>query len=206
MLVPRKSLLIVAIAMLLTLAVATGCSPKLQDVADGSSWFHVRVPADWHARVEQTAIIMYAAKDLPETEDETFESLSVLVMASGAASDTPVPEELTDLVNRRAKSREWSDFKISKPEKLKVGGRSGYAVDVTGKDVKKRAFAGRFVLIRTNDREAMIVGLAPEERWKKESAQFDAIFEEWYWHKPVETIRPADEATKGAEGAKDEKK
>lgn len=181
------------LAVMLAAMSLAGCSAKMQEVSDANSWFHVRVPTDWQTQVDAGSLLLYAAKDLPESEDAMLDNLSVLVMSSTEASETPVDEELKYLIDARAKSRGWTDAKIGKPQKVVVGKRQGYASAVSATGADGQDFAGKIALVRTNDREALIVALSSAEGWSADAALVDELFAEWYWHQ-AEKIEAADES------------
>jgi hypothetical protein len=175
-----KHLMVTTVVAALTLS--AGCSTRMQEVADDVSWYHVRVPQQWQASVRPNTLLLHASKELPSSEDEAFERLSVIVLRSDAESQTPVAQEISALVEARASSRGWKDTQITKPQKIEVGGREGYAVDVSAADEKGREFKGKIALVRTNGREALIVGLAPAASWTRDSVAFSDLLDEWYWH------------------------
>ena len=182
----RTPRFIATVAALVWIAlILSACDAKLQEVSDDVSWFHVRVPASWQTQVEPNSLLIYTADKLPESEDEAFRNLSVVVLRSDVESSTPVAEQLTEMVDARARAREWSGVEVSEPETATVGGRDGQSVTVTATDAKGRPFAGRISLVRTNGREALIVALSPQERWDEDEAAVDELYSEWYWHQPV---------------------
>jgi len=188
--VSRKIVAQTALACILGLALISivGCSrtSSMQEIADTSGWFHVRVPAKWQATTNADSILIVADKDLPTSEDDAFDSLSMQIFVSDTAGPAPVAKSLTALVNARATSREWSKVKLSAPAKVEIGKRAAWAVDIKATDSKDREFAGRIALVRTNDRDALIVALAPLDVWEKTGADAtEDLYREWYWHEPA---------------------
>lgn len=186
----RKSAVRTSILCLLGLALVgiAGCSggSSMQEIADSSGWFHVRVPAKWQAAANEDSILIVADKTLPTGEDDAFDSLSMQIYVSEKAGPATVAKSLTALVRARADSRKWSNVKLSAPAKVKIGSREAWAVDVSATDSKKRDFSGRIALARTNDRDALVVALAPADVWKKSGADaVTSLYTEWYWHEPA---------------------
>lgn len=187
----RTSLAIVPLVLVALLL--GGCSAGMQEVAESSSWFHVRIPAKWIAQSDPGSLMLYSDEKLPEDEAALFDHLSVQVFTSNVASETPVPDELTYLIGARAKSRGWTGEKIGKPEQVVVGKRPGYAADVSATDSSGRPFTGRIALVRTNNREALIVAMCSPDGWAVEKTSVDELFDEWYWHQPVKTETDAED-------------
>ncbi len=172
----------------LALAVSMGCSgpSSMQEIADNSGWFHVRVPAKWQATANDVSILIVADKTLPTGQEDAFDNLSMQIYVSDKAGPATVAKSLPALVRARADSREWSNVKLSSPAKVKIGKRDAWAVDVSATDSKKRDFSGRIALVRTNDRDALVVALAPRDVWEKSGDDATAnLYAEWYWHEPA---------------------
>ena len=186
----RKSAVRTSLLSLLGLVLVgvLGCSgtSSMQEIADNSGWFHVRVPAKWQATANEDTILIVAEKTLPTGEDDAFDSLSMQIYVSEKAGPATVAKSLPALVRARAASKEWSNVKLSAPAKIDIGKRDAWAVDVSATDSKKRDFSGRIALVRTNDRDALIVALAPRDVWEKSGDKAIAnLYTEWYWHEPA---------------------
>lgn len=180
----RRKLIAPAIALLAALALLTGCfgQQELQSVSDAGGLFHVRVPAGWQANAQPQVLILYGDDKLPGSEQEAFEQLSIGTFVASQASSDAVGPKLTALIEARAKGRGWKGKRVSKPVEVSIGGRPGFALDVSGTDAQGRQFAGRAALVRTGGSEVLIFAVAPEDTWDKRADEVEALFTEWYWH------------------------
>lgn len=173
----------VAIAMLLG---GCGASSELTSVSEATGLFHVRVPEQWQSSSQPGLMVFYDAKELPASEDEAFDSLSIGIYTSDIAGTEPVGERLLKLLQARAVDRAWQNERLGKPAKTTVGKREGWATDVSGLDADGRAFAGRAALVRTNGREVLLFAVAPKEEWDDASVKIEDLVAEWYWHVPAD--------------------
>lgn len=181
----RTSLLCL-LAVALVGIVGCGGTSSMQEIADNSGWFHVRVPAKWQATSNEDSILIVANKTLPTGKEDAFDGLSMQILVSDKAGPATVARSLPALVRARAASREWTNVKLSAPAKVKIGKRDAWSVDVSATDSKKRDFSGRIALVRTNARDALVVALAPRDVWEKSGEDATAnLYTEWYWHEPA---------------------
>lgn len=179
----------IAIAVIAaTAAGITACGgPKTTSVSDASGLFHVVIPAKWQSMAQTGILAIYAAKDLPKDEDAAFDTLSVGIYTASAAASEPVGPRLVSLLEARAKDRKWKKQSIGQPAATKVGKREAYQVDVSGVDEKSREFAGRALLVRTNEREVLVFAVAPSGKWNGYEDDVDGLLTQWYWHQPEKT-------------------
>lgn len=186
----RRSIALIvalAIALLVGLATASGCSRKtaeLQTVNDRESLFHVKVPASWQTTVTAGGLAMYATDSLPATE--RIESLSVFVLVA-KESDQASPTLLARIVNDRASSRGWTDRSISKVAKTTIGNRQALRIDVAGTDKSGVVFSGAYYLVRTSGNDVLVITVAPKAMWDTKAV--DDLREHWYWHLPPERTK-----------------
>lgn len=180
----RRKLIAPVIALLAALTLLTGCfgGQDLQSVSDAGGLFHVRVPDDWQANAQPQVLILYGDDKLPGSEQEAFEQLSIGMFVASQASSDPVGPKLTALMDARAKGRGWKSKQVSKPAEISIGGRPGFALDVSGTDAQGREFAGRAALVRTGGSEVLVFAVAPQDTWDKRADEVETLFTEWYWH------------------------
>jgi hypothetical protein len=152
-------------------------------VADSTSLFHFKIPAEWQYRVESSLITVYAAEELP-AEGEDPQALTIVTYVSSSTTDTPVPEALTDYVAFYGDQRSWTDVEVTEPTEIVVGDRAAWRVDISGTDGSGRPFRAAYVWIRTNDREVLVTGVTPQDTWDAYEADFEGVLAEWYWHRP----------------------
>jgi len=195
----RSRTIIVSLALVIVLALS-GCGLFSEDLAtanDTSGLFHVRYPDSWQSFVQPGLIALYAADELPADEAAAFDTLSVGIYTASEAETAPVGTRLGELLELRAKDRSWKDQELGKPVKTVVGKRDASAIDVEGTDGQGRDFAGRAVLVRTNEREVLIFAVSPAAEWDGYSSDVDDLLDEWYWHiredETSATAKPADE-------------
>ena len=182
----RSSARLVAALAAIVLAVgasACGAAQEPRDVADSTSLFHFKIPAEWQYRVEPSLITVYAAEALP-AEGEDPDALTIVTYVSSSTTDTPVPDALTDYVTFYGDQRSWTDVEVTEPTEIVVGGRAAWRVDITGTDGNNRLFRAAYVWVRTNDREVLVTGVTPQDTWDAYEADFDGVLAEWYWHRP----------------------
>lgn len=175
----------IVLAALLAITVLAGCglfSEKLATVNDPGGLFHVLYPESWQSFVQPGLIALYAADELPQDENAAFDTLSVSIYTASKAATEPVDARLRDLLELRAKNRGWKSKSMSEPSPVDVGKRAATAIDVSGVDEKGRDFAGRAVLIRTNEREVLIFAVSPKDAWDSHAPAVGDLFEQWYWH------------------------
>lgn len=194
-----------ALALLIVVGLTpAGCGfGKKPDVTvtDPGGRFHVKIPAEWQARMDPGLIGLYAAKKLPSTD--SLDSMSMVIFNAEATPEkTDLAKRLKKIVEKRAADRKWTDVKYGKVEKTMIGKRPGHKILVSGKDGKKRQFAGDYYLIRTANTEVFIVCAAPADKWEANAPGAARVLENWYWHFP-ET--PAGKSGK-VEKAKNDKK
>lgn len=189
-----RALLVIAMVVPLALSAGCGGSGDLQTVNDPDGLFHVRVAADSRYLARSGLIAVYAAENLPQTEEAAFETLSMGIYTAPSASQDPVDERLVTLLEQRAEARGWTEQSIGEPAETTIGGRTAYAVEVSGTDEKSRRFAGRAALVRTSGREVLVFAVSPEADWQQHAGEVDGLFEEWYWHLPADA-EASDDAT-----------
>ncbi len=203
----RKTIVLVAVAVLLLagLAALTGCGTKdKRDITDSSSFFHFKIPAHWQSRVDPTILTVYADKKLP-SEGQTYDALSVIVLLTDQATETPVPTALADFLALAETGRGWTEVETTDPVDTMVGGRPASRIDITGTDANGRGFKGAYIWVRTNGRDCLIMAVTPPDKWEKSQDDIEAILTDWYWHKPdpslESTATPEGEAVEGEESS-----
>lgn len=178
----RRLLVVLSLAAALAGIALTGCGTGYQTINDPNGQFHFEAPDSWQAQTRDGLVALYAAKELPATEDEAFDAMSVSIFSSSSETTTSAAEELVRLVEARAADRAWKNKRIGKPAKTNVGSREGAAVDVTGVDTQGREFAGRAVLVQGLNGKVLIYGVSPQSKWKKYHKPFGELLDRWYWH------------------------
>jgi hypothetical protein len=169
---------------------------ELQSVADSHGFYHVKIPAGWQHRVDPALTTIYAAEELPETE--VLQNPAILIFLAETPEDAgEIDGELVRLLQERAESRGWSETTISDPEDVVVGGREGRMITVTATDQNGVAFTTEVFLVRTVDRDVLVMALAPDDAWEDFSAETAALRENWFWHMPE--AEASDEATASAD-------
>lgn len=182
-----RNLAIALLAVLmLALPFVSGCTgdKKLQTINENSSLFHIKIPADWSAQVQQGLIAIYASDEAPSTEK--LDNLSMGVFTTRDTTDSPVPEALTYVVEKRSKDRGWTATDISEPETAMIGGREGAVVSVTGTDSQGIDFAALYYFVRTSGAETLVIAASPSDQWDDHREDVQTIVaDEWYWHLPA---------------------
>ncbi|MHB9002737.1 MAG: hypothetical protein ACYC6C_01555 [Coriobacteriia bacterium] len=172
--------------LLLGLPLLTGCDreQERQTINEASSLFHIKIPADWSSRVQQGLMAIYAAQEAPTTEK--LDNLSVGIFTTRDTTDTPVPESLTYVVEKRAKDRGWTAADISEPQTTEIGGRDGSALDVAGTDAQGVEFKARYYFARTSGAEVLVIAASPADQWEEHRPQVETIVSsQWFWHLPA---------------------
>ena len=192
--------LVTALAAMLVLG--SGCSllesePEFDTVTDYGGRYHFLVPQGWQSVTDSTILAVYASEELP-AEDEALDVLSIVVLSGEAVEEAPESQMLTDFVNARSDSREWSEATVSDPTSTTIGGRPGVSIDVSAVDSSGVPFTARFYQVRTAGLDYIIVGVMPGEDFDEASEELDGITERWYWHVPddastEDTATPAEE-------------
>jgi len=177
-------LVLVVFAAALSACGPAETSTELETVNDASGLFHVKVPNDWSSLAEEGLVVLYASDTLPE--EERIDDLSVAIFSTDETTDTPVPETLTFVVDRRAADRSWKDYSRSEPRATSIGGREGSFVEVTGTDANGQDFRARYHYIRTSGRDVLVIAVAPSAMWDVVVPEVDTLIaDEWYWHTPA---------------------
>lgn len=184
---PRTSRnLVIALLAVVLLALVSGCTGKqeLQTINESASLFHIKIPADWSAQVQQGLIAIYASDEAPSTEK--LDNLSMGVFTTKDTTDSPVPEALTYVVEKRAEDRGWTAATISEPETAMIGGREGAVVDVSGTDSQGIDFKALYYFVRTSGAETLVIAASPSDQWDDHLEDVQTIVaDEWYWHLPA---------------------
>ncbi|MBN2841433.1 MAG: hypothetical protein JXP37_10810 [Coriobacteriia bacterium] len=181
--VARIGTMVVALVLTATLAGCGAGTQEPRDVADSTSLFHFKIPAEWQYRIESSLITVYAAEELP-AEGEAPEALTIVTYVSNTTTETPVPEALADYVAFYGDQRSWTDVEVTEPTEIVVGDRTAWRVDISGTDGSSRPFRAAYVWIRTNDREVLVTGVTPQDTWDAYEDDFEDVLAEWYWHRP----------------------
>lgn len=178
--------LALAAVLLLGLPLLTGCNreQERETVNEASSLFHIKIPAGWSSHVQQGLMAIYASEETPSTEK--LDNLSMGIFTTRDTTDTPVPEALTYVVEKRARDRGWTAADISSPEVATIGGRDGSALDVTGTDAQGVEFKARYYFARTSGAEVLVIAASPADQWEEHREQVETIVSsQWFWHLPA---------------------
>lgn len=180
---PRTLLIL---GLLLASLALPGCgkdpSAETRSVSDPNDVMHFKVPKSWQVNTDEGFVFVYAGEQLP-AEDERATALSMIVMSSRTASDSPEAEMIDYLIDARAAARRWSDVKAGKPTTIELGGRPAVRVDVSAKDASGKRFESRYVFARSGGSEVFVAAIgAPGETLDEYEDDLKRIYRQWYWH------------------------
>jgi hypothetical protein len=183
---PDRRLGSLLLAMFLIGLALTGCAPgtpKDVSLPDSTGSFHILVPASWQHDLASGYIGLYASDSLPSggAGSALSGAPSMIILTTTTTSTTPVPTELTTLIDIRAAARGWRTKTVGSPRSTMVGNRPGYSADVSGVDGSGAKFSGRFYVARTSDREVFIAALATPQAWPGFEPQVSDVLRHWYW-------------------------
>lgn len=177
--------LFLALTLLVTVPLGvTGCAkePALRSYGEPTGLFHIKVREDWQVNVQPGFMSVYAGSEFPA--EDVFDALSVLIFVVVPTEGEPA-DALTTLISNRAKEREWQEYETGDMQDTRLGNRIAHKRHVTGIDARGNHFAADYVIARTNDREVLVVAVAPAETWESDRvAAATLLEEEWYWHIP----------------------
>lgn len=181
----RYSLPALLVALLVVLVAATGCGQeKMISLPDTTGAYHIVVPESWQHQLANGYIGLYVSKQLPTTVAQAADFPSITILTTTTASTTPVPVELTRLIEMRAAGRGWKSKTVSTPTSAMIGNRPAYMSTVSGTDANGTKFQGKFFVGRTSGREVFIAAISTPDKWPAFSKQVDQLLKDWYWQLP----------------------
>lgn len=194
---PRTLLILGLLLASLTLL---GCdknpSADSRSVSDPNDVMHFKVPKSWQVNTDEGFVFVYAGKQLP-AENERATALSMIVMSSRTASDSPEAEMIDYLVDSRAAARRWTDVKAGNATAIELGGRPAVRVDVSAKDASGKRFESRYVFARSGGSEVFVAAIgAPGKTLDEYEDDLERIYRQWYWHVSADATSTATETTR----------
>ncbi|PKQ29278.1 MAG: hypothetical protein CVT60_06205 [Actinobacteria bacterium HGW-Actinobacteria-10] len=182
----RALALVAALIICLSLTAGCGQEQKRQTINESSSLFHIKIPADWSSQAQQGLIAIYAAEEAPTSEE--LDNLSMGIFTTRDTTDSPVPEALSYVVEKRSQDRGWTAADISEPKITQIGGREGAMLEVAGTDAQGVEFRANYYFVRTSGAEVLVIAASPAGQWDDHRQDVETIVaDEWYWHLPADT-------------------